>query len=345
MLFNNLLKLTKKEDGSRPLEDFTTEIFSGILNIYEDLKYSFIVDFLKLPKDEKYFIRTQVKYTLPEYPEYSDPIVDMVIESDRTICFIENKVGSQEGYKQLEKYSLVLDRFQQENKRTKLVYCTKNYDPKNIKNHDFKYTRWYKIAEFLKKRKKEDKLITEFLNFLNKHDMSQELTFTPSDYITANNLQSTISKFKEYLIRAKPSFEDTFKSNLSLSDGCNIKQILVHNRLIFYYKDIVSHPGYSEIKYGFLLDKPQAYAGIWIDQKNPEYTKYLEIIKTYESNKLYSVGILDGGAFFEIKKDISVFLNDEKAESEIVAWFNDAFRQLAEFIRSTPEISWQIKIK
>lgn len=343
MLFHPLLRLyaNTRNPNKTPLEDFTTEILCGLLNLFDDIKISFTTNFLNLP-EAKYTLRTQVKYALTDD---IDCVVDYVFENNNTICFIENKVNSREGIRQLERYSKVLDRFSEQGKNTYLIYCTKLYDIKNIKGHNFRNIRWFEIAAFLYNKFNDNRLITEFISFLKKHDMAQELIFNPTDYLIVSNMQNTISKFKEYLERAKPFFENTFISSSNLINGCTIKQVLDHNRLIYYYKDILPTSGWSEIKYGFMFDKPIAYTGIWIDRKNSQFPEYLEKINSYKENEKYSIGELTSGAFFEFKKDISIYLNDEKAEVDITRWFKEAFILLSEFIQSTQGIKWKIQIR
>lgn len=339
MLFDNLLRLKNRNEKKTPLEDFTTELLCGILNSNERLKKSFILEFLKLPEGE-YKLKTQVRYPLKND---RDCIVDFILESDSFVCFVENKVESIEGPRQLERYSLILDKLEL-NKHTKLIYCTKYNDPKTNISHDFKQIRWYQIATFLKKFG-EDNIAQEFIYYLNKNDMEKELTLNAVDFLSLNNLQNVINKAHEYLDRVKPLFEDIFNSQkkLKVKDGFDIKQIIRHNRLIYYYQDIISSKGWSEIKYGFLFNGPVAYVGVWLEKTNPNYKKLIEYSKDYRNQ--FSIGELDQGLFVELKKDISCYLNDENAESQILNWYKDSFRQFSDFIKSTPEIEWNIHVQ
>lgn len=341
MLFDNLLRLKNRNEKKTPLEDFTTELLCGILNSNESLKKSFILEFLKLPEGE-YKLKTQVRY--PQKDDI-DCIIDFKLESDNFVCFIENKVNSSEGIRQLERYSNLLDKLHvQLNKETKLIYCTKYNDPKDITSHSFAQIRWFHIADFFK-RFKENNVAKEFINYLNKNDMEKELTLNAVDFLSLNNLQNVINKAYEYLDRVKPLFEDTFNSQkkLKVKDGFDIKQIIRHNRLIYYYQDIIPSKGWSEIKYGFLFNGPVAYVGVWLEKTNPNYKKLIEYSKDYRNQ--FSIGELDQGLFVELKKDISCYLNDENAESEILNWYKDSFRQFSDFIKSTPEIEWNIHVQ
>lgn len=347
MLLNRLLKLYKTHSTKTPLEDFTTEAFVGVLNLDKELKESFIKDFLKLPNDN-YILDTQVRYPLEND---IDCIIDIVLQGDNTICFIENKVDSTEGYRQLERYSLVLDQFKKEGKQTKLVYCTKNYDPKEEQKykHNFLYTRWHKIADFIKQQNRDTQLPFEFLNFLNKNKMSQDLTLTALDYITANNLISTISKFNDYIDRVEPIFLRyfTIENNKNKSVNLSVNKLIEHHRIIYIASNIIESQKYSDIKYGFLLGEETvlAYTGIWVDKNNPGYDRFLKIINLLKENQLYSIDTISAGSYIELKKDLSIFLNNEKAEQELKDWYEGSFKLLADFIKASPEMKWKIKVK
>ena len=58
----------------------------------------------------------------------------MVFYNKKVTCFVENKVDSKEGYKQLERYASVLSNIIEGNPTQKvyLRYCTKNSDLKEI---------------------------------------------------------------------------------------------------------------------------------------------------------------------------------------------------------------------
>ena len=102
MVFNRLLSLYKKNKDSNktPLEDFNTEILVGILQRDSKLLDSFVNNILKID-GTGFSIESQVKYTLDND---INCIIDMVVSNEENICFIENKVNSSEGERQLERY-------------------------------------------------------------------------------------------------------------------------------------------------------------------------------------------------------------------------------------------------
>lgn len=334
-MFNKLLKLYKKHTNKTPLEDFTTEALVGILNLNEEIKASYITNFLNLPED-KYQIRTQSKYPLQND---IDCIIDIVIEGDNNICFIENKVDSSEGHRQLERYSKVLNTYFLE-KSTFLFYCTKYYDKRSFQGNNFKQFRWFELAKFLKQYR-DNSLINSFLMFLKKHDMDNDLIFSAKDFITFNNLQNVIDKTSIYLERAKPFFEESFNLNGKITDGRTIKDILKHNRLVYIARNIVEGDGYSEFKYGFQLEKPNVYISIWIDKSNFNHKELSNLVE--RNNYGFLIYNYDIGMAIELKNDISEYLNNEDAEIEIVNWFKDACEKLVLFINKTKEVvKWKI---
>lgn len=336
-MLNNLFKLYLRNRTKTPLEDFTTEAFAGILNYDSKIKNDFVSTFLQLPEKD-YRIKTQVKYDLDND---TNCIIDFVLESEDIICFIENKVNSKEGDRQLERYGKVLDIYFNDGYKTYLRYCTKYFDDKPLDVHHFNQFRWFQIARFLKYYS-ENALVRDFLEFLKRKNMSQELTITTKDLFAIENLVETIEIIKGYLERVKPLFLKTFKSQIKLSDGCTTTQLLLHKRMIYYYKDIVGQSGWSEIKYGFQTSSSNIYVGIWVDKANSDYP----IFKNHFENNDYGFKIvnLDRGIAIELKASLQNFINDENADSQISDWFKDSFSKFSSLIESINNASWKIGI-
>ena len=342
-MFSQLHHLYRQHTSKTPLEDFTTEAFVGILNLHPIIKEKFIEKFLKLPPDN-YVVRTQVYYPLMDD---NDNFVDVVIESDNLLCFIENKVESSEGHRQLIRYCKVLDEYKEKGIQTRLFYCTKYHENKTLEldNHQLELTRWYKIASFLQSFKSKP-LVHNFLKFLKEQKMSQELTINSIDYVTFENLQKTTSLVIDYLDRARPLFEKKFGKNNVLSDGWTFKNIRDHNRLIFYYKEVILGTGWSELKYGFRFDQPRIFIDIYIDKKHDQHDLLLEAAKAYNENeseagRLYISKIEGYGSALGNAKEISAYLNDDDAEKKILDWYKSAFDNFERFINSTEGINWK----
>jgi hypothetical protein len=333
-MFNQLINLYKRGSTKTPLEDFTTEAFVGILKLEPEIKQAFISDFLKLPESD-YTLKTQVRYDLPND---RNCIIDFVIEGDDIICFIENKVNSKEGDRQLERYSKVLNGY---GKETKLYYCTKYHDPKEETTHDFEQIRWFQIGKFLTQFS-DNNTVKDFLTFLKKHKMSQELTITAQDFITFDNLQKTINLVNEYLDRVKPIFQENFGKVANVKDGKNMKQLLQFNRLAYYVENIMDESNYSEMLYCFRFDEPRISVHVYMNKGkgNEMYALFLEEMEKH--GKEFDLDIQDHGASVSIKKDISVFLNTVDGDSEIAQWFKATFQSFHDLMLATPSLNWKI---
>jgi len=161
-MLHDLFKLYRNnKSGLRtPLEDFTTEAFTGVLQQHKDVLAPF-VQFIGLNKGENYRVNTQVRKFLGE----SYYIIDMVLESSQSICFIENKVNSKEGGNQLNNYAALL---YLEKKDTYLRYCTKRVEVKTVKDHNFKQYRWYEEANILYINHNDKPLVQDFVEFFKK---------------------------------------------------------------------------------------------------------------------------------------------------------------------------------
>lgn len=225
-MFNELLKLYKRHSQKTPLEDFTTELVYGVIDSVDEIKNDFIENFLGLEKGN-YFIKTQVTYNLEDD---HNCIVDVVIEGEGTLCFIENKVNSQEGYRQLDRYIKVLDFKKAEGLKTKMVYCTKYSEEKGKEGHDFLQIRWYQIADFLKTYKKE-KLVENLINYLKKNKMAQDLAINVNHFAAMESMQETLNVITGHLERVEDLYLKTFKGQSnSFKRDWDVKKVQTHNR-------------------------------------------------------------------------------------------------------------------
>ncbi|MNU76943.1 hypothetical protein D3C71_665060 [compost metagenome] len=342
-MLNNLYRLYKSNRLKSPLEDFTTEAFAGILKFDSSLLNDFCVDFLNL-KEEDFVLKTQVKYALEDD---NDCIVDMVIEGPNQICFIENKVDSKEGFRQLERYSKVLDLFQSQGKSTYLFFCTKNAEVKTITEHHFKQFRWFEVAKFVEKHPSESAIKKDFLSFLKLKKMSQNLTITTKNMFIIENISETIELINGHLDRIKPFFEEAFNKNRSnkISDGLNITQILKHKRLIYYFKEIMgnSSDGWSEIKYGFQLNSLNIYCGIWVDKQNSKYTAFRDYLLNNQSD--FKTVDLPNGFAIELGESLAAYLDDPDGDEKILNWSKEAFGKFQKLIEETTDLSWKLTVK
>ena len=344
-MFKELLKLYKKNANRVPLEDFTTEAFIGILNIEPQIKNDFIYNFLKLEKDE-YFIKTQVFYDLSNDPNC---IVDVVIEGDNHICFIENKVNSKAGYKQVERYSKLLEQIKTAEKvKTKFFYCSKFYEKQPIqfeeksdeKNHYFEKRRWFQIASFLKKYS-TNKTVQDFLSFLKQHGMSENLEVQDENLFAFQNMSKTIKLTKNYMNRLKPIFKKKFNKGEKVLDGVNISQIINHDRLIYYTGGSISTKGWSHIMYGFKLNEAKLFVQIIVSRGNKQHKEFKLAANKLDKNK-YKIINHEERTSINLEQKIEGLAKNVSLEYEIIEWFKMSFDELKKFIDNTNQLDWKI---
>lgn len=333
-MLERLIQLYSKNShsGRTPLEDFTTEAFAGILENDISLKDSFASNFLNLPEDD-YHVKTQKKYILDND---IDCIIDMVVEGTENICFIENKVNSSEGFRQLERYSNVLDYFTKKGFQTYLFYCTKYTDKKEIDVHNFKQYRWHDISVFLNEFT-ENRLVNDFLKFLTKYDMAKDTTIYSTDFIVFEHLQGLLNKCNEFLDSARPDFEQKFANKNKISDGRTTSQILKHNRLIYYVKEFVNGEGWSEIGFGVSFEEPCIYVEIYLDKKNENHK---QIVHAAEESNSFLLEKYDYGTSIWAEKDLSLLLNQEDSDAVILSWFKESFELFDDFTENTKMEVW-----
>jgi hypothetical protein len=337
-MLKQLLKLYKRTPHKTPLEDFITETFVGILNMEPIIKKHFIENFLNLPAGN-YSIKTQVRYKLKNEAEC---IVDIVIESKSILCFVENKVNSKQGYRQLERYNLVLNNLSEKKNDTFLKYCTKHNEIINFTSHRFEHFRWHKVAAFLKGYI-EISIVKDFYDFLESFQMTQDLNFNRIDIDSIKNMKYLIQSLKAYLDHTKPSFVQLFRS--SLSDGAIFSQVTNYNRFVYYRKKILpsTSNASSEIMYGFDLEIPSIFVTIYVDERHEYYDKFLETFSEISpdfTGKYYpnlGTGLINS---FDINKLLD--LEDGQMDIKIIEWFKNNLAELKKYVDKTSHFDWHI---
>ncbi|AVH61940.1 MULTISPECIES: PD-(D/E)XK nuclease family protein [unclassified Nostoc] len=207
-LFTNLLNL---HSGSKPREDFFTEIVAYFLSLNKDI----LIDWLKhhsIISDNNYSnikISTQQEHqALVSHPE--DSRLDIVVELSNglstDVIFIESKICSTEVPGQLKKYAEILSNLPNVRHRI-LIYITRDYDPKDERKKycldllpkvNFFQLRWYQFYSFLKERA-SDILAQEILIFMRNNRMSHTNQFSSVDLLTMVNYNKTLNLMESTL--------------------------------------------------------------------------------------------------------------------------------------------------
>lgn len=282
-------------------------------------------------------IRSQVKYYLEED---KNCIIDIVINNENTICFIENKVDSSEGERQLERYSKVLNNIKQsESKKVYLRYCTKYYDKKEICNVDFLQYRWRDTYRFFEKYKNK-KNIEEYLEFLRSESMDSAGDFNFQDLIVMSEVNATISKMDECIEMVKPKLTETFGKPYEY-DFERVKQVCKNNQYVMWSKNIAGDNGYSEITVGFKFwdnKVPVMIVFISIENDNSEFEK-IKKMYTKELENIFDYYNYDDNIYYSFEKPVSDIISSENQNEEICKWFAEKINVINE-LKQTINIIW-----
>ena len=335
-MFNSLYKLYSNTNSNRtPLEDFNTECFAGVLQCHPDILASF-VELLGLQKGD-YKITTQAKYSLIDDPNC---IVDMVLESDTTVCFIENKVNSKEGWEQLNRYSKVLNGFEKE---THLRYCTKHVDTKKEKRHHFNQFRWFDIGKMLENKHSSNIMAMQYLQFLKQQQMATDTSISTDTVITLKHFLNTYEAMDFHIKNVHPDFEKMF-SNAKVINQEKIPKIRQHDRIA----RMIRHPfqdksNHTEILYSIHFELCKLQTQIWVSRNHPQCN---DILKRGESSGLFEYCELDEhGLGLRNYKKLYHFIDSKNSDEDIKQWFIDSFNKIRKFIESNPDLNWSDKVK
>jgi hypothetical protein len=333
-MFNQILKLIRKNKDNTPLEDYTTELFVGTLNNDRKLKILFCKDFLQLESND-FNITTQEFYSLENS---KNCIIDVVIKGDNEICFMENKVNSKEGELQLERYSKVLNGYKNDGIKTKLVYCTKNSDPKTFEQHSFIQFKWHNVSEFFK-RNSNEKITNLFIDFLKQNNMSTDMTIKGVHLTTLEHANNIFNLIDKNIDNVKSVFSTKFGDIKDLRNNSQFKkQIYEHERICIMATPIDDSKGWSEILYGFEF-KGNLISQIYLDIENEFHDIFVENIQKQDILKYI---VFDFGSVVYTDKNLGDFLNDEDSECKIKDWFLESFDLLQEFMNKTKTvIDWK----
>jgi len=308
-MFNKLLKLYKSNSLKTPLEDFTTELFVGVLNYDLSLKERFFEIFLNTKS------------------------TDLKIHTQK-----HNKVNSKEGYKQLERYSLVLDKFHQKGYKTKLMYCSKILEKKEIVEHNFEQFTWHNLSQFIKSNSTE-KLSTQFRTYLKQNNMSTDMTIKSNDLVTLENITKVFNLMNRNLENVYSDFSKRFPKARDLRKGSHLRnQMFEQNRFCIMSNPIIEGSGWSEILYGFDFNGTLVVQ-IYLDSKNKNFSDFNSF---YSKNSDFSYETFENyGARVYLEKNIGDYLNNENSESEIKKWYLSCFEIMTNSILETKDkIEW-----
>ncbi|WP_082091518.1 PD-(D/E)XK nuclease family protein [Domibacillus tundrae] len=169
----------------------------------------------------------------------SDSRPDLVITfnhgSASHVVFIENKLGSGEGYLQLERYRDHLTLHKLSGFAVHLFYITQYYDPKNmdsVKDH-FQQLQWFEVFHWLQEEYREDLYCKQILKYMEEIGLDKTRTFLPQDIYAVQNLWKTLSMLDEYLDgKTAHCFTNLFGKPKQL--GTRVTQLRYWNRYVIH---------------------------------------------------------------------------------------------------------------
>lgn len=270
-LFQNLFRL-RLNHNNNPLEDFTTEILSSLIQVNVAFRNRFL-EMIGVDRNRDFlYCKTQV--TFKAHPTHnSDSKVDMVIYLVGHTIFIECKIESKEGEEKLKRYADHLNGFQ--GQKT-LVYLTKYYENKNLTGFapgletsiDFKLARWFQVYRVCCEAEPSN-LLYEFTEYLKQNKLAMNNQFTPSDILALTNFNNVFALMREIMFtEVLDSFSNTFGG--SSVENASMAQIRHHNRYTYYKFLLNSNP------------KVLAMLGFWFqDPNDPTYPELKLVIEIH----------------------------------------------------------------
>lgn len=310
-----------------PLENYTTECLVGILEADQRLLRAFAREFLNIIEvsdDETIRIESQKYYATSTGRRY----IDIAIEGNKWLCFIENKVESQErmisggeGEDQIEAYIKILDQ-EKERRGIKcyMRYCTKWSDPKTETRHHFYQFLWNDVARFLGKDEyKDNHLIQDFIAFLTSQNMAHNMNFQAKDIVSLENMQDNLNRMDQYLEkRIRPLLIGEWESDFE-------KQLNKHNRHVLCREGKYKGSGYWDICIGFVFDEaPSVSITFFVDNKVTNHeTVFKQLRDAVEAAKQPKLFKIEHGIYFQYRKPIAAFSAEVEMEGAITEWYKE----------------------
>ncbi|MCU4158398.1 PD-(D/E)XK nuclease family protein [Carboxylicivirga sp. A043] len=186
----------RERKSKNNLENYLIEVFSFCLGSDSKFLNSFL-ELIDMPNGDGYSINTQ--------STYKEGRPDIVIENESTFIIIECKIEAPERFNQLKDYSKIVNRNSKKNK--KLIYLTKYYQYKEIKNYTGEYQniKWVDVAKCIIDNNND--ITKELKKFLSEKNIAMENKLTTQDLVTLDGIPSSISKMDEIIESVKDYFE------------------------------------------------------------------------------------------------------------------------------------------
>jgi hypothetical protein len=266
-------------------------------------------------------VSTQKRFVLNDD---TDCRVDLVIASERLVCFIENKVNSGEGYRQLERYRDVLEEEKADQKF--LCYCTKYWDQKDAGSDRFRQFRWADIHKLLTEYE-SDTLISHFSNFLRRSGMGTTKELSIEDLHVMESVVEVLGKLGDILEDVRHKYG--LITGREAVWGDRYKQMAQFGRYVCYDKEVLESDTdeYSELGFGFnLKNTPSLYFWVWAKEESELWEKHKpSLFQKFED------GRREDRTYVAVMRPLTDLLSNPKMDEEIVGWFVEKFERIAQY--------------
>ncbi len=329
------------------LEDFTTEVLTGVLRSNQALLDSFVNKVLGI-EGNNFVVDTQCIY--------QNLTVNMVFSNDDTLCFLENTVQAvvKEQTAHLEKCEAVLLAKQQEHANVYLRYCSKYYDTQPITDIDFAQFRWADVCAFLAFYS-ENPFVTAFLDFIEENNMKGLTELSTDDLIAMSLLNDTIRKMDECLDSVAAEFTMRFgypSQGAPKEKLARLKLLVELNSYRMMKQELLlGGGGWSEITMCFDYEKltgveTNLAIWYWCDRAHNQY----ELLKYLFKQNQHIFSNQPGFLFEErpiglriiIQKPLTTFDGKSNQLQALHNWFVETLKVFRKFADKTPELNWNI---
>ncbi|UOG92632.1 MAG: hypothetical protein L3K52_02600 [Candidatus Thiothrix sulfatifontis] len=351
-MFNALFKLYNSSSVRTPQERFTTEAFCSVLRSDQSLLKNFLKEFAGIETEDINFNISTEKI----YKNHSRRI-DVIFENNSYLIFLEIKVNSSENdqedadAQQLKAYAEILKTI---SKETVLLFCTKNYEPKNPALYSpikFNQYQWWQVYDFLIKQEKSNHLVTHFLDYLDRQEIGKMHKINKYDLETMRYLVEMLKSLDANIALISPKFEARFGK----PDGKSLvlSQMLDHRRVVLS-KNVLGKEGVVIVGFYFgstSVVQPKLLVYVWLNDRKDENNNYKNIrnlIDSYAGSKDdFSSSPKESVWFgFGYQKELEFFLEKENQSKLITEWCVEKMKELHDFMMKSKneyDIPWQIR--
>jgi len=332
--------------GHYSLEDFTTEVFAGVLRSDQTLLDTFVNQVLGIQG---------TNFGLETWETYGDFTIDMIFSNQESLCFLENNTQAMAEKKitLLEKCEALLLSEQTQLMNVYLRYCSKYYNQQPKKSVDFAQFRWTNVFSFLESYR-ENSLVKAFLEFLEENQMKGLTELNVEDLGAISTLNKTLHKMDECLDSVAAEFTMLFgypSQGAPNRTSERLKLLVEFNSYRMMKHDILlGSGGWSEMTICFDYEKISSASSnlavwLWCDRTHSQY----ELLKEFFRQNKYIFAVQSGFLFEERPIGLRIIiqkpLSDFKAKSNLHAihnWFIETLRVFKKFAHKTPQLTWNI---